>query len=232
MMYYPQPVPQPDYRKLGGWLMFFNVLLIINAASAACGALNTLVSLGTLSSLFRFFPVWYWAVMSVMSIGGILVCVFALLRLHRRNLAGFRLFMMLYFGVYAVNSALVFVVFLLPGHTLGDWMRNIFSLLSYPEAEMQWFMDTMNRAVNSILTLSVVVALIVCVGGGIGTWFYLKRSRRVAVYFDPNYVPPPPVYPPAYGQPPYPGVYYYPSQPQGPYGQWGAPTPPAPPPQG
>lgn len=206
-MYDPQSVSRADYRKLGGWLMFLNILLIISLVSAACALLGSLVMLVSSIFVYQLLPLWYWAGLGALSAGLVLVCVFALLRLRKRDLRGFRLFMMLYFGTNALTELLSVLLLWFPGHTLQDDLHSFIFYLSDSRLVTEWILQVINRTIISILIALFAVTAIVYIGGAVGIYFYLKRSKRVAIYFDANDVPPPPAYPSAARQTPYPGTY-------------------------
>lgn len=231
-MYYEDMVPY-KYRKVGGWMMFFNVLFIISIVGGALGILllALLLSLATSDNALDGYSTLYVLALTIQLIVGMVFAILARKKMQERDKAGYRRYGLLYYG-FAIACSVV-VPFFNGSVAMGNYFYSI-------AVSVGWFLFF---------------------------YFYVAKSERVAVYFDPNYVPPPlpPAvmyypyganyygvnpqasypygqygygqypymqypygysqyqYPPAYGQPPYPGAYQYPPQPQSPYSPWGPP---------
>lgn len=238
-MYYQ---PQPNYRRLGGWLMFIKVIAILQIVSSGYSLLTTPFNTATV-----YMPAWYRVLNVFLAMAMLALSICTLVFLGRRQLQQFRLSWLSYFGVAVVSAAAGSIMFSLNQYAMLSYMRQSSPYYtSYSSSEKQVFDAMIMKTLDFVLAL-FIVGVFVQIGMLIAWYYYLQRSKRVAVYFDPNYVEPllqyypygAPYYPQAgqtggyYGQAPYLNSYppqgYYPQQGEqypyaGPYG-YTAPPP-------
>lgn len=240
----------PQYRKLGGWLMFINVITIIGIVTGGLSLIGSISNLAAYSSYSglasnTLYSIWgnsfgvllYNVIVNAVHLVlNILVLVF----LHRRRLGPFRVVFLAGYGLSLLQSlgATLYYAF----GPVKQWVTYYFESLidefyygsssyTYPdEATLRVTAQMLEAMILAVLIITLVCSILLFVA-----WLlYLVRSRRVKVYFDPHYVDPPgwhngqPIplaaygaaYPPAYGY----GTGYPPPAGQ-PYPQPGYPPP-------
>lgn len=221
-----------SYRRMGGWLMFINVMAIIFIVSYSLSLLGSIFYsfwLGMFGSAvgsytysgydewWRFydqimgyanFSGIFTLIVSILSLAAV-ICV--LIFLNKRNLLYFKISFFAGFGVSAISSVVLIAYYAF--NPIGRIFQGIFDDYSYYTGDYYSGYPSfyaMSDYMNRFLIIMMVVGLLVTIGLAIAWFFYFKRSQRVAVYFDPNYVEPAPLYQaPSYPSYPVPAVPAY-----------------------
>lgn len=231
-------VQPQNYRRLGGWLMFIQVMSIIlivgYSLSLLASALysflagfmevayNSLVDYsGELYGFANFFSYYqfimiYTLIFSILSLAAV-ICV--LVFLQKRNLKYLRISFFTGFGIAIAGTVVQIIYYAF--NPLSRILEGIFSDMVYDYGYYEPFPYNLMEYWNRSIIVLFVVSLVITVGLAIAWFFYFQRSKRVAVYFDPHYVEPPTYGTPSYmASPAYPAplaygaTTSYPAQPQ------------------
>lgn len=177
--------------------MFIKVMAILQIVSSGYSLLT--VSFGAAV----YVPVWYRALNVLLAVAMLALSICTLVFLSRRQLPRFRLSLLSYYGAAVVSAVAGCIMFSLNQYAMLSYMRQSSPYYtSYSSSEKQAF-DAMIMGMLDFVSALFIVGVLVQIGLLIAWYYYLQRSKRVAVYFDPNYVEPPPqLYP--YAAPGYP----------------------------
>lgn len=164
---------------------------------------------------------WYWVFQALQAAIGLGLRIGALVFLHQKKQKRFRTFFLAAWGCSALFAAAQLGILVFASGSLGATVENyvdaFFSFL-FPHTALPPNYNTMLNFLKQLIVNSAVASaainLVVRVSMFIAAAVYLKRSKRVAAFFDPNYVPLP--------ETPY--YFYANPHPQDPYP--GAPWPP------
>ena len=226
-----------QYRKLGGWLMFINVMSIIGIVSGGIGILSYVsmfVMFGAIGSLEPALDAFFHTMQIFMSVMFVVLLVQLALNicvvvfLNRRRLHPFKIAYLAEYGLAVLMYIAGIVLFaVLP---FGELYAMLFRDIpgdAYYELQSSGFFAAMDSFNIVYITLYAVFAA-AAIGLGVAWWFYFKKSQRVKIYFDPNFPEPPPYYmwdaraawqPPVYSAPTYGYAPAAPGQCQYPQGQ-------------
>lgn len=242
-----------QYRRLGGWLTFIQVMTIILIVvyslsllsaiylcfivgffdAAYYGLSDVLGNAPALEGLFGYygFTVVQSLIFSILNLAAV-ICV--LVFLNKRNL---RYFKIAFFAGYAfVAFQYIVQTIYYAANPLRNILGEIMEYDSYYDYEGFLLGNSMSDFFSRVFVATNIVCLIITIGLAVAWFFYFQRSERVRVYFDPNFVPPayipPPAMPapqPAYAYPapmPYPPATQPAPRPAA-YPQYGGPSPAA-----
>ncbi len=210
-----------QYRKLGGWLMFINVMSIIGIASGGAGILSYISLFAmfgamrgiepAMSAMFDAFQV-FMGVMFIVMLVQLALNICVVVFLNRRRLQPLKI---AYLAEYAL-TVLMYIAGIILFAVVP--FSNLYAVLfrdmpgdAYYELQSSGFLAMMD-SFNIVYIMIYAVAAAVAIGLGVAWWFYFKKSQRVKVYFDPNFPEPPPYYmwdaraawqPPVYNAPAY-----------------------------
>lgn len=206
------------YRRLGGWLMFIFVMAILSLVGGGIWVLfeSSFFSFaaGLNSGLFSAAIHPSTIIYFVYMVAGIVLSSLLIYALKKRQLKKFKICFFANYGMYIAYSAYSVIKSYLNTQQYASSFSQLGSSSLYGENYFRTFYQSF-----VILFISLNVALLLVSIGLLIAWvFYFKRSKRVQVYFDPDYeepeFPPYPMYP-YYA---YPAYYPYYNYGYGPYG--------------
>ncbi len=212
----------PHYRKLGGWLMFINVMSIIGIVVHGLNVLSSFFSffaLGFSGSMFAvveqeigipglfqsFTGLYNFLIVSVFVLSLILLatCICRLVFLQKRQLKPFKVAFFAGYGASIIYYVIYLIYFAV--NPLGTSIQRVYEQMQKlpgyqydPQFDVFW--KAQMDYINGYMLAVAIICLVIGIGLAVAFFFYFQRSRRVKVYFDPNYVDPPYTYTPPASQ--------------------------------
>ncbi|NLW79328.1 MAG: hypothetical protein GXY32_07965 [Ruminococcaceae bacterium] len=198
----------PQYRKLGGWLLFINVITILSIVFNGLSLLTYLVSLsqaintrypgdGELQASLKsfYFGTALRGTITAAVFLALAICV--LVFLHRRRFKPFRVLFMATQGLYVAQYVVAIITSII--NPVGQSLYNTYGLIfedifdSYPfsTSSSKFDLQAFSQSIEALFWVFLILATAVSIGLFIAWLFYFMRSKRVKVYFDPAYVNPP-----------------------------------------